>query len=111
MTTTPADNPCNCRACGAVILNEVTSMCEDCEADMNAYYDSLAEEARMIDNAIHGRSDRDCDCGYDDDRACPNCSTMEDAELEDAERDRQMTEDNYIRENCDTPLGELYGGD
>jgi len=75
---TPADNPCTCRACGALILNEVTSMCEDCEADMNAYYDSLAEEARKIDNAIHGRSD--CDCGYDDDRACPNCSTMEDME-------------------------------
>lgn len=37
--TNPADNPCTCRACGALILNEVTSMCEDCEADMNAYYD------------------------------------------------------------------------
>ena len=71
MTITPADNPCNCRACGALILNEVSSMCEDCEADMNAYYD----------------------------------------EREDAERDRQMTEDNYIRENYDTPIGELYGGD
>jgi hypothetical protein len=71
MTITPADNPCNCRACGALILNEVSSMCEDCEADMNGYYD----------------------------------------EREDAERDRQMTEDNYIRENYDTPIGELYGGD
>ena len=71
MTITPADNPCNCRACGALILNEVSSLCEDCEADMNAYYD----------------------------------------EREDAERDRQMTEDNYIRENYDTPIGELYGGD
>jgi predicted amidophosphoribosyltransferase len=71
MTITPADNPCNCRACGALILNEVSSMCEDCEADMNGYYD----------------------------------------EREDAERDRQMTEDNYIRENYETPIGELYGGD
>jgi predicted amidophosphoribosyltransferase len=71
MTITPADNPCNCRACGALILNEVSSLCEDCEADMNAYYD----------------------------------------EREDAERDRQMTEDNYIRENYETPIGELYGGD
>ncbi len=43
MTTTPADHPCNCRACGALILDTVTDMCEDCEADMNAYYDGRDE--------------------------------------------------------------------
>jgi hypothetical protein len=30
---------------------------------------------------------RDCDCGFDDDRACPNCSTMEDMER-DTDNDR-----------------------
>jgi len=62
--TNPADNPCTCRACGVLILNEVVSICHDCEAES----DSLAEEARKIDNAIHGRSD--CDCDYDPDRGC-----------------------------------------
>ena len=43
MTTTPADNPCNCRACGTIIFPSVTDMCEDCEADMNRYYDDREE--------------------------------------------------------------------
>lgn len=43
MTTTPADHPCNCRACGALILASVTDMCEDCEADMNHYYDDRGD--------------------------------------------------------------------
>lgn len=59
MTTTPADNPCNCRACGAIILANVTDLCEDCEADINAYYDERPEH-------ICGR-----DCDYDPDRGCP----------------------------------------
>jgi hypothetical protein len=101
--TNPADNPCTCRACGVLILNEVVSICPDCEAES----DSLAEEARKIDNAIHGRSD--CDCGYDDDRACPNCSTMEDEEREDAERDRQMTIDNWCREADNQAFADACG--
>jgi hypothetical protein len=44
--TNPADNPCNCRACGALILNEVTSMCENCQDDMNAYYDEREDAER-----------------------------------------------------------------
>ena len=43
MLTTPADNPCPCRACGTLILASVTDMCEDCEADMNAYYDDRGD--------------------------------------------------------------------
>lgn len=59
MTTTPADNPCTCRACGVLILANVTDLCEDCEADINAYYDERPEH-------ICGR-----DCDYDPDRGCP----------------------------------------
>lgn len=52
MTITPADNPCNCRACGALIFNEVTSMCEDCEADMNAHYDEQRDYEMTVDNDL-----------------------------------------------------------
>ena len=58
MTTTPADNPCTCRACGVLILANVTDLCEDCEADINAYYVERPEH-------ICGR-----DCDYDPDRGC-----------------------------------------
>ena len=43
MTTTPADYPCQCRACGVMILESVTDMCPDCEDDMNAYYDDRGD--------------------------------------------------------------------
>lgn len=46
MTTTPADNPCTCRACGVLILANVTDMCEDCQTDMNRHYDEQAERER-----------------------------------------------------------------
>jgi hypothetical protein len=52
MTITPADNPNNCRACGALILNEVTSMCEDCETEMNAYYDERRDYEMTVDNDL-----------------------------------------------------------
>jgi hypothetical protein len=32
------------------------------------------------------------------------------ADREDWIRDMEMTEDNYIRENYETPIGELYDG-
>ena len=75
MTITPADNPCNCRACGALILSEVADLCPDCEADMDGYY-----------------------------------AEREAADREDWIRDMEMSDDNYIRENYETPIGELYDG-
>ncbi len=47
---------------------------------------------------------RDCDCGFDDDRACPNCSNMEDIER-DADNDAfadacgQMTREDWDADN------------
>lgn len=38
-STCPADEPMTCRACGALILEDVADICPDCESDINAYYD------------------------------------------------------------------------
>ena len=73
--TNPADNPCQCRACGAYVFEFVADMCPDCEADMDRYYGEREETDR-----------------------------------EDWIRDMEMTEDNFIRENLETPIGEGMGG-
>jgi len=43
MTTTPADFPCQCRACGVLVLESITDLCPDCEDDINGYYDDRAD--------------------------------------------------------------------
>ena len=56
--TNPADNPCTCRACGVLILNEVASVCEDCEAESEALREDLV-------NNYNDQSDRDNDAFAD----------------------------------------------
>ncbi len=75
MSTTPADQPCQCRACGIYILESYEELCPDCESEMHDYY-----------------------------------AEREANEREDWIRDMEMTEDNYIRENLETPYGEWVDG-
>ena len=65
MNTTPADNPCTCRACGVLILANVTDLCEDCEADINAYYDERDRDNQTFADACGNMSREDWDADND----------------------------------------------
>lgn len=65
MSTTPADNPCTCRACGVTILEDVADICPDCEADMNGYYDDRDRDNQHFADACGQMTPEDWDADND----------------------------------------------
>ena len=79
-----------CCGCGRLAPIDATELCVSCTENLNALIDE--------------RDSRDCDCGFEGDRSCPKCSTMDDMAC-DADNDSfadacgQMSREDWDADN------------
>jgi hypothetical protein len=106
-----------CCGCGRMAPIDATELCVTCTENLNALIDEREEldggpTIRLASGNANPDEEpefleapsRDCDCGFDGDRSCPNCSTMDDMAC-DADNDSfadacgQMTREDWDADN------------